>query len=60
MRRLAEAGKTEKQIMAVSGHKTMKEVQRYTDAADQRRLAKDAMTGDEKRTELPNRKLKSD
>jgi integrase len=43
MRRLAEDGKTEKQIAAVSGHKTLREVQRYTEAADQRRLAKDAM-----------------
>jgi integrase len=43
MRRLAEGGKTEKQIAAVSGHKSLREVQRYTQAADQRRLAKDAM-----------------
>jgi integrase len=43
MRRLAEGGKTEKQIAAVSGHKTLREVQRYTQAADQRLLAKDAM-----------------
>lgn len=50
MRRLAERGATEKQIMAVSGHKTMKEVQRYTEAADQRRLAQDAM-GNKKRTD---------
>jgi integrase len=43
MRRLAEAGKTEKQIAAVSGHKSLREVQRYTQAADQRLLANDAM-----------------
>lgn len=43
MRRMAEAGKTEKQIAAVSGHKSLKEVQRYTEAADQRLLARDAM-----------------
>jgi integrase len=43
MRRMAEAGKTEKQIAAVSGHKSLREVQRYTEAADQRRLARDAM-----------------
>ena len=43
LRRLAEAGKTEKQIAAVSGHKSLAEVQRYTAAADQRRLARDAM-----------------
>jgi integrase len=43
MRRLAEDGRTEKQIAAVSGHKTLREIQRYTEAADQRRLAKDAL-----------------
>jgi enterobacteria phage integrase len=43
MRRLAEGGKTEKQIAAVSGHKTLREVERYTAAADQRRLAQDAL-----------------
>jgi integrase len=51
MRRLAEAGKTDKQIAAVSGHKTLREVERYTAAADQRRLARDAM-GNKKRTEI--------
>jgi len=48
MRRLAEAGKTEKQIAAVSGHKTLREIERYTAAADQRRLARDAI-GNKKR-----------
>jgi len=43
MRRLAEGGKTDKQIAAVSGHKTLREVERYTAAADQSRLAQDAM-----------------
>lgn len=43
MRRLAEAGKSVNQIAAVSGHKSLREVQRYTDAADQRQLARDAM-----------------
>jgi hypothetical protein len=33
----------EKQIAAVSGHKSLREVQRYTEAADQRWLARDAM-----------------
>ena len=40
MRRLAEAGATEKQIAAWSGHKTLREIERYTKAADQKRLAK--------------------
>jgi integrase len=43
MRRMAEAGKTEKQNASVSGHKSLREVQRYTEAADQRRMARDAM-----------------
>jgi integrase len=43
IRRLAEAGRSEKQIASVSGHKTLREIQRYTAAADQRRLARDAM-----------------
>jgi integrase len=43
IRRLAEAGKSVNQIAAVSGHKSLREVQRYTAAADQRQLARDAM-----------------
>jgi enterobacteria phage integrase len=43
MRRLAEAGATEKKIAAWSGHKTLREIERYTEAADQRRLAKATM-----------------
>jgi integrase len=39
--RLADAGKTVHQIAAVSGHKTLKEVERYTRTADQRRLARE-------------------
>ena len=35
MRRLAERGATTKEIASVSGHKTLKEVERYTEAADQ-------------------------
>jgi integrase len=41
--RLAEAGCSEKQIAAISGHLSMSEVARYTKAADQARLARDAM-----------------
>jgi integrase len=39
LRRLAERGSTTKEIAAVSGHKTLREVERYTAAADQRRLS---------------------
>lgn len=42
-RRLAEAGCTVHQIAAISGHATLKEVARYTKAADQRRMAIAAM-----------------
>ncbi len=42
-RRLAEAGCTTKQIAAVTGHTTLKEVERYTAAAEQLSLARDAM-----------------
>lgn len=38
-RRLAEAGATAHQIMAVLGHKTLAEAERYTREADQQRLA---------------------
>jgi Phage integrase family len=42
-RRLAEAGCTEKQIAAISGHKTLRMVQHYTAAADQKSLARAAI-----------------
>jgi integrase len=45
--RLADAGKTIHQIAAVSGHKTLREIERYTRAANQRRLAREALLGDQ-------------
>jgi enterobacteria phage integrase len=42
-RRLAEAGCTAHEIMAVLGHKTLTEAERYTREADQARLAAEAM-----------------
>lgn len=42
-RRLAEIGCTAHQIAAVTGHATLAEVQRYTKAADRKRLAQEAM-----------------
>jgi integrase len=42
-RRLAEAGCTEKQIAAISGHKTLRMMQHYTQAADQERMARAAI-----------------
>jgi integrase len=41
-RRLAEAGCTAPEIMAISGHKSLVEVQRYCEAADQADLARTA------------------
>lgn len=42
-RRLAEAGCTPHEIASITGHLTLSEVQRYTRAADQRRLASAAI-----------------
>ncbi len=41
--RLAERGATAHEIMAITGHRTLKEVQRYTQAAAQRVMAASAM-----------------
>jgi site-specific recombinase XerD len=56
LRRLAEAGCTPHQIMAVSGHQNLSEVTLYTAAADQERLASEAMQKAEKRTKASNHK----
>src|SRR5262249_40710010 len=42
-RRLAEIGCSALQIAAITGHATLKEVQRYTNAADRKRMAREAM-----------------
>ena len=42
-RRLAEAGCTAHEIAAITGHASLREVARYTKAADQKRLATSAM-----------------
>jgi integrase len=42
--RLANAGCSTEQIKAITGHKSMIEVARYTKAADQQRLARQALT----------------
>jgi hypothetical protein len=42
-RRLAEAGCTVHEIAAITGHVTLKEVERYTKAFDRERLARAAM-----------------
>jgi integrase len=43
LRRLAEHGSTSKEMQAVSGHKTLGEIERYTRQADQQRLARAAI-----------------
>jgi len=53
-RRLAEAGCTEHEIAAITGHASLREVQRYTKAADQKRLAAAAMQKVKTRTEVSN------
>jgi integrase len=54
-RRLAEAGCSAHQIMAITGHKSLAEAERYTRAADQERLAEQAIGSlpDEPRTKTP-------
>ena len=52
--RLADAGCTAHEIAAMSGHKTLKEVERYTKGADQARLARAAME------RIGNQSVKSD
>jgi hypothetical protein len=39
MRRLAEHGASSKELAAVSGHKSLAEVERYTARADQQKLS---------------------
>jgi site-specific recombinase XerD len=43
LRRLAEDGKSSKEIASISGHKSLREIERYTAAADQAKLARSAM-----------------
>lgn len=43
IRRLAEHGCSTKQIAAMSGHKSLREIERYTAQADQQRLARQAV-----------------
>lgn len=40
---LAEAGCSTKEIMAITGHRTLTEIERYTSEADQKRLASSAI-----------------
>jgi integrase len=49
-RRLAEAGCTAHEISAITGHASLREVARYTEAADRRKLAVSAMAKVKNRT----------
>jgi integrase len=49
-RRLAEAGCTVHEIMSITGHKTLREVTRYTETVDRRAMAQGAMEKLRKRT----------
>jgi hypothetical protein len=40
---LAEAGCSANEIAAISGHASLREVERYTNAADQARMARNAL-----------------
>jgi integrase len=53
-RRLAEAGCTEHEIMAITGHESVREVSVYTRAANRKRLATSAMEKVETGTKLAN------
>jgi integrase len=48
-RRLAEAGCSSHEIGAITGHRTLKELERYTRSAEQARLARQAMARQEKK-----------
>jgi integrase len=51
LRRLSESGASTKEIAAVSGHKSLREIERYTERADQRKLSRAAMDKLESGTE---------
>jgi integrase len=50
--RLADLGCTTHQIAAISGHKSLSEVERYTKAANQAKLARQAFGLEQKRTDV--------
>jgi integrase len=54
-RRLAEAGCSANEIAAISGHASLREVERYTKAADQERMARNALA----RTTQNERRIKT-
>ena len=57
--RLAELGCSEREIMAVTGHKSVSEVSRYTKAAEQAKLAERAMRKFSRAEQTADEKLSS-
>ena len=59
-RRLAQAGNSSRRIAAVTGHKTLKEVERYTREVEQEALADEAIATMPDRSDreqnVPNRR----
>lgn len=55
-RKLAEASCSANEIAAISGHKSLPEVARYTKAADQKRMANSAMAAIENKTRVESDK----
>jgi integrase len=53
-RRLAEAGCSANEIAAISGHASLREVERYTRAADQARMARNAVARTEQQHRVAN------
>ena len=54
---MAEAGCTANEIAAITGHATLREIVRYTKAADQARLARAAMNKTEPSTCKPDQRF---
>ncbi|HEY9359509.1 MAG TPA: tyrosine-type recombinase/integrase, partial [Xanthobacteraceae bacterium] len=58
-RRLAEAGCSANEIASISGHASLREVERYTRAADQARMARQAIARTEQQHQVSNRPKKT-
>jgi integrase len=52
LRRLAESGGTVKELQSISGHVTLAEIERYTEAANQKKLSVRAITKLKRRTKV--------
>ena len=57
--RLAELGCSEREIIAITGHKSVSEVSRYTKAAEQSKLAERAMQKFSRGEQTADKKLSS-